>query len=494
MIDPIPYDLIVIGSGPAGQKAAVQGAKAGKRVALFERERTVGGACVRYGTIPSKALRERALEMVHNGTQGKEEPRGNQPSIEIASLLTRVEGVIKAHTIYMADQIERNGIDRYHGRACFLSDRLIQMMEPTGSTRTFRAETIVIATGSRPRLPDHIPVDHENILDSDSILSMIYLPRSLTVLGGGVIASEYASIFALLGVKVTMIDRADRPVRFLDQELTDCFLRVFEKMGGSYIGKKAVREVVWDGLSKVITTLEGGERIEGEKMLVALGRQANVADLHIDQAGLEATKRGLLEVDPFCRTKIPHIYAVGDVIGPPALASTGMEQGRRAVCHALGLDPGAPPETIPLGIFTIPEMASVGITEEEAHKQYGGALVGRARFDEIARGQISGVTEGLLKMVADPEGKRLLGVHIVGEGGTELIHIGQMGLLAGFEIGSFVDNIFNFPTLAEAYRVGALDIVKQRQQGLQKPRASSDESLVNQNQPVQATVSEPCAC
>jgi len=494
MIEPVPYDLIVIGSGPAGQKAAIQGAKAGKRVALFERERTVGGACVRYGTIPSKALRESALEMVHNETQGEKGPQGNQPHIEIASLLTRVESVINAHVHYMADQIERNGIDRYHGRARFLSDRLIQMMAPTGSTRTFRGEAIVIAAGSRPRLPDSIPVDHENILDSDSILSMIYLPRSLTVLGGGVIASEYASIFALLGVKVTMIDRADRPVRFLDPELTDCFLQAFKKMGGSYIGGKATREVRWDGLSKVMTTLEDGERIESEKMLVALGRQANVADLHIDEAGLDVTKRGLIEIDHFCRTKISHIYAVGDVIGPPALASTGMEQGRRAVCHALGLDPGASPETIPLGIFTIPEMASVGITEEEAQKQYGGALVGRARFNEIARGQISGVTEGLLKMVADPEGKRLLGVQIVGEGGTELIHIGQMGLLAGFDIESFVDNIFNFPTLAEAYRVGALDIVQQRQQGLRNPRASSEESLVNQHQSVEATVSDPCSC
>jgi NAD(P) transhydrogenase len=324
------------------------------------------------------------------------------------------------------------------------------------------APFIVIATGSRPRVPDNIPIDHEHILDSDSILSLVYLPKSLIVLGGGVIASEYASIFALLGVQVIMVDTADRPLKFLDQELTDEFCGAFEKTGGQYLGLQTIKTVQWDGFSKVRTVLESGETLESEKMLVALGRVANLENLNIQAAGLNPTTRGLISVNAHCQTTVPHIYAVGDVIGPPSLASCSMEQGRRAVCHALGLETGVAPENIPMGIYTIPEMSSVGLSEQEAKDKWGGAIIGRARFHEIARGQISGMTNGLLKMVADPKGKQLLGVHIVGEGATELIHIGQMGLLHHIHIDQFVENIFNFPTLAEAYRVAALDIVKQR--------------------------------
>ena len=290
----------------------------------------------------------------------------------------------------------------------------------------------------------------------------MYLPKSLTVLGGGVIASEYASIFALLGVDVTMIDSADRPLRFLDKELTDEFCEGFQDSGGTYLGDQKIKEAHWDGYSKVVTVLENGETIESEKLLVALGRIANIQNLKIESAGLTPTARGLIPVNEQCQTSVPHIYAVGDVIGPPSLASCSMEQGRRAVCHALGIDPGVNAENIPMGIYTVPEMSSVGLSEQEAIEKFGGAVVGRSRFNEIARGQISGMTGGLLKMVADPKGEQLLGVHIVGEGATELIHIGQMGLLNEVKIDSFVENIFNFPTLAEAYRVAALDIAKQR--------------------------------
>lgn len=276
------------------------------------------------------------------------------------------------------------------------------------------------------------------------------------------IASEYASIFALLGVQVTMIDTADRPLKFLDQELTKQFCEAFETTGGRYRGEQHIQSAHWDGFSKVITHLDNGEVFESEKMLVALGRVANLDHLNIQAAGLVPTPRGLIAVNAHCQTTVPHIYAVGDVIGPPSLASCSMEQGRRAVCHALGLDSGAAPEHIPMGIYTIPEMSSVGLGEQEAIEKFGGALIGRAHFHEIARGQISGMTNGLLKMVADARGEKLLGVHIVGEGATELIHIGQMGLLHHIDIDRFVDNIFNFPTLAEAYRVAALDIAKQR--------------------------------
>ena len=456
------YDLIVIGSGPAGQKAAIQGAKAGKHVALIEQTREVGGACVYHGTIPSKTLRETSLKMVQFLHATDVFDFRMRDDIKIASLMTRLDKVVRAHGEFMKEQIKRNGIDRFHGRAQFHSAHEILVRGLDGTSTMLSAPFMVIATGSRPRVPDNIPIDHENILDSDSILSLVYLPKSLTVLGGGVIASEYASIFALLGVQVTMVDTADRPLKFLDPELTDQFCQAFKETGGQYRGEQKIKTVVWDGFSKVITSLENGETLESEKMLVALGRVANIEHLNIQTAGLTPTPRGLISVNEQCQTTVPNIYAVGDVIGPPSLASCSMEQGRRAVCHALRLDSGDAPEHIPMGIYTIPEMSSVGLSEQEAIDKFGSALVGRANFHEIARGQISGMTNGLLKMVADSRGEKLLGIHIVGEGATELIHIGQMGLLHHIDIDHFVENIFNFPTLAEAYRVAALDIAKQR--------------------------------
>ena len=456
------YDIVVIGSGPAGQKAAIQGAKAGKRVGLIERSRDVGGACVHQGTIPSKTLRESALNMVRMKRTTDVFDFRLREDLTVPTLIDHLDSVVSAHSSYMKVQLERNKITRLHGRAKFISAGELEVTSPSRSLQRYTADTIVIATGSRPRRPDNIPVDHEHILDSDSILSLIYLPKTLVVLGGGVIASEYASFFSLLGVQVTMIDQADRPVRFMDREITEGFLEAFRTHGGRYYGHQKIVEAKWDGLSNVQTVLENGETFNSEKMLMALGRVANIEDLGLDAAGLQPTPRGLIAVNEFCQTEIPHIYAVGDVIGPPSLASSSMEQGRRAIRHALGLDLGDPPETAPMGIYTVPEMSSVGITEEEAISRYGGAMIGRAKFCEIARGQISGMTDGLLKLVADPQGKKLMGVHIVGEGATEIIHIGQMGLLGGIEVDAFIENIFNFPTMAEAYRVAALDIVRQR--------------------------------
>ena len=379
------YDLVVIGSGPAGQKAAIQGAKAGKRVALIEQDREIGGACVYHGTIPSKTLRETALKMVQFLHATDVFDFRMRDDLKIASLMTRLDTVVRAHGQFIKEQITRNGIDRFHGRAQFLSDREIQIRGLDGNTTTLTSPISVIATGSRPRVPDRIPIDHEHILDSDSILSLVYFPKSLTVLGGGVIASEYASIFALLGVQVTMVDTADRPLKFLDQELTDQFCQAFEKTGGHYRGQQKIQQAQWDGFSKVTTLFENGETLESEKMLVALGRVANIEYLNIQAAGLTPTPRGLIPVNDQCQTTVPHIYAVGDVIGPPSLASCSMEQGRRAVCHALGLNLGDVPEHIPMGIFTIPEISSVGLSEQEVKEKCGGALVGRAHFHEIAR-------------------------------------------------------------------------------------------------------------
>jgi NAD(P) transhydrogenase len=462
----IHYDIVVIGSGPAGQKAAIQGAKAGKQVAMIEREPGVGGACVYRGTIPSKTLRESALHMDRMKRSSTTLDMHPLSTTMVSTLMRHLDEVVTSHGDYMMNQLTRNGITLFHGRAQFRSDSLIEMLTVDGITQTLTADTIVIATGSRPRAPVDIPIDHEHILDSDSILSMIYLPRSLTVLGGGIIASEYASIFAALGVHVTIIDRADRPLQFFDAELIRTFVQSFEQGGGRYCGAQAIRDVRWDGISQVVTTLQDGQVITGDKMLVALGRQANLEDLNLSATGLSVTEKGMLAVNEHCQTAIPHIYGVGDLIGPPGLASSGMEQGRRAVCHALGLPEGRSVNTIPIGIYTIPEMSSIGLDEAAGRKRYREVMVGRSKFNEIARGQISGIQNGLLKMIADPTGEYILGVQIIGEGATELIHLGQMALQHAATVDSFVENIFNFPTLAETYRVAALDIVGQRQKRL----------------------------
>ncbi|MDH5667645.1 MAG: Si-specific NAD(P)(+) transhydrogenase [Nitrospira sp.] len=461
MSTPTTFDIIVIGAGPAGQKAAIQGSKAGKRVALIERERGIGGSCVYRGTIPSKTLRESALHLDRLKRAGAGFEFNLRPDTQIATLLNRLEEVVMAHDTFMSQQLRRNGISLFHGRARFLSPTVIEMETVDGGAQQFTADTIILATGSRPRSPEEIPVDHEHILDSDSLLSMIYLPRSLMIIGGGVIGCEYASIFALLGTEVTLVDRAPIPLQFMDQELVRQFITSFEGHGGKYLSGQTVQKVRWDGVAHVVTTLGSGQTITSEKLLVALGRQANVEDLNLSAAGLAVTAKGTMSANENCQTDVPHIYAVGDMAGPPALASKAMEQGRRAVRHALNLPLGDITSTIPLGIYTIPEMASIGLDEAAARERYREPMIGRARFAEVARAQISGSSCGLLKLVADPTGEHLLGVQIVGDSATELVHIGQLALQQGATIESFVDNVFNFPTYAEAYRVAALDIIEQ---------------------------------
>ncbi|HEX2056017.1 MAG TPA: Si-specific NAD(P)(+) transhydrogenase [Nitrospiraceae bacterium] len=457
------YDILVIGSGPAGQKAAIQGAKAGKRVALIEREQGIGGNCVYRGTIPSKTLRESALQHARLKRAGEAFEGRLRSDTPVAALMNRLDEVVKAHEAYMTHQLSRNGVVYLHGRARFSSSHEIELMSVDGAKQVCDAETIVLATGTRPRLTPEIPIDHEHILDSDSLLSMIYLPRSLTVVGGGVIACEYASIFSLLGVQVTIIDKAVRPLQFLDKEVVDTFQRSFERQGGHYHGGRTVTTATWDGISQVKAVLDNGISVSSEKMLVAVGRQANIEGLNLEAAGLALNAKGTLSVNEYGQTSVPHIYAAGDMLGPPALASSAMEQGRRAVCHALGLSVGDSVNQIPLGIYTLPEISSIGLDEEAARQRYRNPLIGRAQFSEVARGQISGASEGLLKMVADPTGERLLGLQIVGEEATELIHLGQVALQHAATIDFFIDSIFNFPTFAEAYRVAALDILGQRQ-------------------------------
>jgi len=459
---PREFDLIVIGSGPSGQKAAVQAAKAKKTVALVERDRVLGGACVHRGTIPSKTLRENALRVKHMRQNAELSNFILAEDIEMATLIDRLDDVLAAHDAYMQRQIERNGIVRVHGRASFVDNEHLSIEKVRGEAEILKAKKIIIATGSLPRAPDNIPVDHEHIFDSDSILSMLYLPSSLTVLGGGVIASEYASIFQTLGVKVTMVDRYPRPLGFLDEDLTEKFVNNFESSGGTWMGQKNVTRVEWDGLANVITECDDGTVVKSEKLLCAAGRLANVNDLNIENAGLTLNERGLISVNDELCTDVNNIYASGDDIGPPSLASASMEQGRRASCNALGISVGDMNQLIPSGIYGIPELSSVGLNEQQAKEKYGDIIVGKALFEEVARGQISGLQDGMLKLVCDGDGQKVLGVMVVGEGATELVHIGQMALLANANVDIFVESIFNFPTLAEAYRVAALAVIGQR--------------------------------
>ena len=458
------YDVLVIGSGPAGQKAAVQVAKAGRTVAICEQLREIGGACVHHGTIPSKALRERAVEqsrvLERLKALGVEH---DVPNVGLAALIGEMGEVVKAHDRYMAEQLRRNGIDVIHGRASFETDSILNVRRTGGSAERFSADYFVIASGSKPRKLDNIAVDHEYIFDSDSILSLAYLPDSMVVLGGGVIACEYASVFALLGVQVTLIDRSELPMGFLDSDLTDRFVDSFENSGGKFIGKTDIKEVRFDGIAQVETEFRDGTVVRSEKVLCALGRVSQLEGLRVENAGLKVNDRQLIEVNKMGQTAVPNIYAVGDVIGPPSLASASMEQGRRAACDILGLDPGRQGGWIPTGIYAVPELASVGASEVDARQAHDQIVVGYAHFKEIARGQIANSQEGMLKLVVSGD-RMIRGVHIVGEQATELIHIGQMSLIQGASVDTFVENVFNFPTYAESYRVAALSAAAQLSQ------------------------------
>jgi NAD(P) transhydrogenase len=447
------YDFLVIGSGPAGQKAAIQGAKQGRSVCMIETAARVGGMCVHRGTIPSKALRESAQRYKNaHKLLGTDRPTALPP------LMSNVDRVIAGHDRYIADQLQRNQIDLIHGRATFVSNDTVSVISHGGQSRQISGKNIFIATGSIPRQPDNIAIDHEHILDSDSILAMNYLPQSMLVLGGGVIACEYASVFASLGVEVTLVDRFPLPLGFLDEDLPVRFIREFERSGGRFIGEQNILKANFDGLSKVSLELESGQTLEAEKMLVALGRISNIKGLGIEHTDVKLNEMNLIEVNEYCQTHVPHVYAVGDVIGPPSLASSSMEQGRLAACHALGVDQNGGSNLIPVGIYAIPELSSVGLTESQARATHGDIIVGYAEFSEVARGLIADSSDGVLKMIADNKGEQLLGVHIVAEGASDLIHLGQMALIEDMPISNFVEQVFNFPTFAEAYRVAALSI------------------------------------
>ncbi|MCA9620103.1 MAG: FAD-dependent oxidoreductase, partial [Myxococcales bacterium] len=391
------------------------------------------------------------------------EPVVLDESTEVSSLITRLTEVIDGNSESIRRQLKAAGVEHLHGRGRFIGPHHIEVAHVGGGVTHLEADHVVIAVGSHPRQPPTVPIDHENLLDSDSVLSMLYLPRSLTVLGAGVIASEWASIFANLGVEVTIVDRGPRPMPFLDPELTAELVRAFEADGGRYLPDEEVVEVAWDGVSEVETRLASGTVVRSRKLLCAYGRAANTRGLGLELTDAVVNERGHIEADEHGRTAAPHIYAVGDVVGPPALAATSQHQGRQAARHALGLPPSLPYEHVPIGIFTIPEMASIGLTEAEARARHGSALVGRAKLCETARGHIAGIAGGFLKLVAEPSGAQLVGAQMVGEGATELVGMAQLALVNHMPIDGWLDNVFSFPTMSEAFRLAALEIVAQRE-------------------------------
>jgi NAD(P) transhydrogenase len=458
----VAFDLICLGSGPAGQKAAIQAAKAGFRTCIVEREPQVGGSCLLSGTIPSKALREQALRyrrMQGSATSLAVELRGDAP---LSALLHGVDAVIAAQDKYLLAQLKRNGVELIRGKGVFLDAHRIEVQRLDGSHRVLQSPRVVLASGSRPRHVPAIEVDHEHIVDSDSILSLPYIPRSMLVLGSGVIACEYASIFAALGCTVTMLDKAAEPLGFLDPALRSGFLAAFRAMGGEYCGGSEVSGARFDGFSQVEVQLRGGATLTSDIVFAAFGRVANLDGIGLDRLGVQVSARGTVQVNARFETNISGIFAAGDAIGPPALACAAADQGRRAALAALGLPPPALTSLVPTGVYTIPEIACVGLSQSEAAAKKIDIIVGRADFSEVARAHIVGEPSGFLTLLCERDSARVLGVQVLGEGATELVHLGQAAIANGATADFFIEQIFNFPTMTEAYRIAAFDVLKQR--------------------------------
>jgi NAD(P) transhydrogenase len=442
------FQLIVIGSGPAGQKAAVAAAKAGRRVLVIERGRDVGGICVHWGTIPSKALREAVV-----ARKGLRVETDDQPGVR--ELIAHTAAIVAAESRVVREQMARNGITLIHGEASFASDRSVVVTTASGE-RVFTGDRIVIAVGAEPWRPEVIPFHDPRVYDSSTIVGLSRLPKRMLIVGAGVIGVEYGCIFANLGVSVEMTDRRRQLLAFVDRELATALADHMRATGVRLRMGEDITRVETTGPSLTVS-LASGEQMETDAILYVQGRTSAIAALRLDRAGLTAGNGGQLSVNANYQTAIPHIYAVGDVIGFPSLASTSMEQGRIAGSHAFGIAVESFPELLPFGIYTIPEISMVGRSEEQLKDDGVPFAAGRAHYREIARGHLLGDHDGLLKILFDPETRKLLGVHAIGNGATELIHIGQAVIAFGGTIDYFVASVFNYPTFAECYRVAALD-------------------------------------
>jgi NAD(P) transhydrogenase len=458
--DGYDYDLLAIGSGPAGQKAAIQAAKLGRRAAIVER-RTIGGVSVNRGTIPSKTLREAVIYLTgisQRAVYGDSYRLKEDITVEDLGLRTRQ--VVEREVDIVRNQLARNHVHVIDGIARFVDPHTMAISG--GEERRISAEKIVIATGTRPHRPETVEFDNKTILDSDGLLLLERLPASIVVVGAGIIGIEYASMFAALGTKVTVVEKRHRLLDFVDSQIAEGLQYHLRDLGVVFRFGEAVTAVErHDGAT--MTLLESGKRIPAEVVLYAAGRQGETGDLDLEIAGLDANERGYIEVGPDFRTAVDHIYAAGDVIGWPSLAATSMEQGRLAAAHALDQPTHSMSELLPFGIYTIPEISYVGRNEEELTEAACPYEVGISRYRELARGQILGDSYGMLKLLVSLEDRTLLGVHVLGTNATELVHIGQAVMGNGGTVDYLVDAVFNYPTLAESYKVAALDAMNKLQ-------------------------------
>jgi NAD(P) transhydrogenase len=458
------FDMLVIGTGPSGQKAAIQAAKLRKKVGIIESSWSVGGVCSNTGTIPSKSFREAVIylsgfrERAIYGSAYRVKSR-----ITMEDLTFRIESIVRHENQVIEDQLRRNQVEIIRGRASFVNPNQL-VIESSGSVMTKSADYVVLAVGTRPHHPPGFEVDGEVILDSDDILTLKELPRNLTVVGGGVIGVEYASMFAVLGVKVTLVEQRKQLLSFVDREIIESLQYHLRNLGITLRLGEEVSHVSRRSDGQVETFLKSGKKIVSETVMISAGRQGAVDGLNMELVGIKPDKYGRIKVDPNYQSEVSNIYAVGDVIGFPALASTGMSQGRRATSHAFGIPDNTSEIALPYGIYTIPEISLVGETEDTLTEQQVPYETGISRYKEIARGQLIGDELGMLKILFHREAKQLLGVHIIGEGAAEIIHLGQsvIHLKGGLEY--LTNCVFNYPTLTECYKVAALD-------GLNKIRA-----------------------
>lgn len=451
------YDLIVIGAGPAGEKGASKAAQYGKRVALIERAPYPGGAGINTGTVPSKTLRESALYfsgLRQRGLYGID--YSLKENLTVKDFMYRERRVVRKERKMITEHIDHHDIEMIHGEAS-LNDANTVRIKSSKAEQEISGEVILIATGSSPHHPPEIPFDHELICDSDSILNLKRLPKTMAVVGGGVVGTEYASIFTALGIHVTLIEPKGRIIPFVDSEIGQRLMDQLLKLGIKFIFDDRM-STIERRKDQVHLTLEKGGKLDVDVALIAAGRQSNVEALNLEEVGVKLGNRGLILVDENYRTNIPNIYAVGDVIGFPALASTSMEQARAAVVHAFDLkykEKLAP--FLPFAVYAIPELSSVGLTEDECKEKNVAYLVGRSYYEENARGQIIGDLSGMIKLVFSPTDKKLLGAHIIGEQASELIHIASHVMLAGGPIDEFIEAVYNYPTLSDSYQYAAYD-------------------------------------
>lgn len=466
------YDLVVIGSGPAGEKGAAQAAYFGKRVALVERAPRLGGACVNTGTIPSKTLRETALYfsgLRQRGLYGID--YSLREGLTVADFMHRKQVVIESQWALISRNLERHGIEVVWGTASLADPHTVRVALAGGGTRDLVADIILIATGSSPFRPPDIPFDHRLIYDSDSILRMTHIPRTMAVIGGGVIGSEYASLFGALGVEVTLVESRDRLLPFVDHEIAGRLRAHLERLGLRLVFNTRARTVEAAG-DHVRIVLQDGTELPSELALIAAGRQSNIEGLGLERLGVAVGQRGLIVVNDRYQTSVPNIYAAGDVIGFPALASTSMEQARVAMVHAFNLlykERLSP--VLPLAVYTIPEIAMAGLSEDACRARSLPYVVGRSFYERNPRGQIIGDASGMLKLLVSPADRTLLGVHLIGELASELVHIGAHVMAEGGTVDAFIQAVYNYPTLADSYKYAAYDALGHLAQRRDAPAA-----------------------